>query len=114
MLFFIKISIIRNLYLFLFYIFFINNINISSNGILLAFLSGGVTSSIGYVLWYYLLPKLKITTSGILQLLIPPITILLGIIFIEEELTFKLITSTIFIFLGILIYLKTNKVKKIT
>ncbi|MFY4782293.1 DMT family transporter [Aliarcobacter butzleri] len=97
------------IYLFLFYIFFIKDINISSNGVLLAFLSGGITSYIGYVLWYYLLPNLKITTSGVLQLLIPPITIFLGVIFLGEEVTFKLIISTTFILIGILIYLKGNK-----
>jgi len=90
-------------------IFFIDNINISNYGILLAFISGGITSAIGYLLWYYLLPNLKIITSGILQLLIPPIAIFLGVIFLKEELTFKLIISTLIILSGIFIYLKSKE-----
>lgn len=53
---------------------------------------------------------MKITTSGILQLLIPPIAIFLGVIFLNEELTFKLILSTIIILSGIFIYLKAKEI----
>lgn len=96
-------------YLVIFFLLFIENLNISNYGVLLAFISGGITSAIGYLLWYYLLPNMKITTSGILQLLIPPIAIFLGVIFLNEELTFKLILSTIIILSGIYIYLKEKE-----
>lgn len=97
-------------YLVIFFLLFIDNLNISKYGVLLAFISGGITSAIGYLLWYYLLPNMKITTSGILQLLIPPIAIFLGVIFLNEELTFKLILSTIIILSGIFIYLKAKEI----
>lgn len=97
-------------YLVIFFLLFIENLNISNYGVLLAFISGGITSAIGYLLWYYLLPNMKITTSGILQLLIPPIAIFLGVIFLNEELTFKLILSTIIILSGIFIYLKAKEI----
>jgi len=95
-------------FLGLFFIFFAKDINISTYGVILAFISGGVTSSIGYILWYYLLPRLQVMTSGILQLLIPPIAIFLGVIFLHEELTLKLILSTITILVGIVIYLRSK------
>ena len=97
------------LYLFLFFVFFVDNLNISSYGVFLAFLSGGITSAIGYLLWYYLVPNMKIATSGVLQLLIPPIAIFLGVIFLDEALTFKLVVSTFVVLLGILIYLKSKE-----
>lgn len=96
------------IYLALFFAFFVSNLNISTYGVILAFISGGITSSIGYLLWYYLLPNMKMVTSGILQLLIPPIAIFLGVVFLNEALTFKLILSTIIILLGIFIYLKSK------
>lgn len=96
-------------YLVIFFLLFIDNLNISNYGVLLAFISGGITSALGYLLWYYLLPNMKITTSGILQLLIPPIAIFLGVLFLDEELTFKLILSTIIILSGIFIYLKAKE-----
>ncbi|MBE0491345.1 MAG: DMT family transporter [Sulfurospirillum sp.] len=92
-------------YLAIFFILFIDNLHVSSYGIFLAFISGGITSAIGYLLWYYLLPNIKITTSGILQLLIPPIAIFLGVIFLDENLTLKLIFSATIILSGIYIYL---------
>lgn len=96
-------------YLLVFFTFFVNNLNISTYGITLAFISGGITSALGYLLWYYLLPNMKIITSGILQLLIPPIAIFLGVIFLNEELNLKLILSTIIILGGIFIYLKSKE-----
>ncbi|WP_428023263.1 DMT family transporter [Arcobacter sp.] len=96
-------------YLFLFFILFVQDTNISSYGITMAFISGGITSSLGYLLWYYILPNIKIITSGILQLLIPPLAIFLGVIFLNEELSFKLVLSTFIIISGIFIYLKTKE-----
>lgn len=98
------------LFLLIFFALFVDNLNISAYGVTLAFISGGITSAIGYLLWYYLLPNLKIMTSGILQLLIPPLAIFLGVIFLDEKLTFTLIISTILILLGIYIsiYKKAN------
>ena len=88
---------------------FLSNLNISTYGVFLAFLSGGITSSLGYLLWYYLLPNLKIITAGVLQLLIPPLAIFLGVLLLNEELTTKLLVSTLIILLGIFIYLKSKQ-----
>jgi|TARA_R110002033_G_scaffold109635_1_gene155644 drug/metabolite transporter (DMT)-like permease len=98
------------IFVLIFFAFFVKNINISTYGISLAFISGGITSSIGYLLWYHLLPNMKIITSGVLQLLIPPLAIFLGVIFLNEEVTSTLIISTILILFGILIsiYKKTK------
>ena len=91
------------LYLLIFFAFFVENVNISTYGVTLAFISGGITSALGYLLWYQILPNIKIMTSGILQLLIPPLAIFLGVIFLDEELTLTLIIATILILLGIYI-----------
>jgi drug/metabolite transporter (DMT)-like permease len=96
-------------YLLIFFAFFAKDLHVSTYGITLAFISGGITSSLAYLMWYYLLPNMKIITSGILQLLIAPLAILLGVIFLNEELTLKLILSTIIILSGIFIYLKSKE-----
>ncbi|GGD35340.1 membrane protein [Malaciobacter pacificus] len=71
----------------------------------LAIISGSLTSAVGYLIWYFVLPKMKITTASILQLLVPIIAIFLGVVFLDEALTFELIISTLLILLGILIAL---------
>lgn len=97
------------LFAVVFYLLFVNNIYLTLNGILLAFLSGGITSALGYALWYLILPKIKIVTSGILQLLVPPIAIFLGVLLLNEEFTFKLLLATTTILLGIAIAIINKK-----
>ena len=95
-----------------FYIFFVDSIFITANGILLAMISGSLTSAIGYVIWYFVLPKLQIITASIIQLIVPVIAIFLSILILDEKLTFTLILSTIIILSGIVI--STAKVKRLS
>lgn len=94
-----------------FYFIFVSKTYITLNGIILASISGGITSALGYSLWYLILPKIKIITSGIIQLLVPPIAILLAVIFLNEELTFKLFISTDIILAGIAIAILSKRKK---
>ena len=83
------------------YTFFAQDIVLSFEGIFLAFLSGGITSSLGYALWYHILPQIEITTSGIVQLIVPVIAIFLSVLFLDELLTSTLLLSTVIILSGI-------------
>ena len=98
------------LFIGIFY-FFINETYLSSYGVFLAFLTGGITSALGYALWYTILPKLETMTSGVVQLLVPPLAIFLSVLLLNEELSTKLILSTIVILVGIYIYLTAKQPK---
>ena len=88
----------------IFYILYLpENSFISQNGLLLAFISGSLTSAIGYVLWYEILPKLQYITAGVIQLFVPIISIITSIIFLNESLSTTLFLSTIIIFTGIIL-----------
>ena len=88
----------------IFYILYLpENSFISQNGLLLAFISGSLTSAIGYVLWYEILPKLQYITAGVIQLFVPIISIIISIIFLKESLSTTLFLSTIIIFSGIIL-----------
>lgn len=80
-----------------------NNINYTSEGILLALLSGGITSGIGYTIWYIVLGGLSSTQAAALQLTIPVIAAIGGVIFVSEAITFRLIISATMVLGGILI-----------
>ncbi|MDZ7820206.1 MAG: EamA family transporter [Aliarcobacter sp.] len=55
----------------IFYILFLpQNSFITQNGLFLAFISGSLTSAIGYVLWYSILPKIEFITAGVIQLFV--------------------------------------------
>lgn len=51
----------------------IQNTHYSTEGILLAVLSGGIMSGIGYTIWYIALGGLSATQAAVVQLLVPVI-----------------------------------------
>ena len=80
----------------------INKTNYSSEGILLALLSGGITSGIGYTIWYIALGGLSSTQAAVLQLLVPVIAAFGGVIFVSEAITYRLAISSAMVLGGIL------------
>ncbi|MFW5641741.1 MAG: DMT family transporter, partial [Roseicyclus sp.] len=58
-------------------------------GILLAILSGAVTSGLGYALWYAVLPRLGASVSGLVQLSVPIIATVGGVLILGEVLTLR-------------------------
>lgn len=98
------------LFIALSYFLFLNeDMFFDINGILLAIISGSITSAIGYVIWYEVLPKIQILTAGVIQLFVPVISIFFSVIFLNELFTFDLFLSTIIISLGILISIFSRK-----
>ncbi len=80
----------------------ISHANYSSEGVLLALLSGGITSGIGYTIWYIALGGLSATQAAVLQLLVPVIAALGGVLFVSETITVRLTISAAMVIGGIL------------
>lgn len=66
-----------------------------------ALASGALTSGIGYAIWYTALPALKATQAATVQLSVPVIAALGGIVFLGETLTLRLILASTAILVGI-------------
>lgn len=66
-----------------------------------AFLSGALTSGVGYAIWYTALPFLKSTTAAAVQLSVPVIAALGGVAFLDEPLTLRLLAAATAIIGGI-------------
>jgi drug/metabolite transporter (DMT)-like permease len=66
-----------------------------------ALASGALTSGIGYAVWYTALPALKATQAATVQLSVPVIAALGGIIFLGESLTLRLMLASIAVLGGI-------------
>lgn len=75
----------------------------SNQGIMLAVLSGGIASGIGYTIWYMALGGLSSTQAAVVQLLVPVIAAMGGVIFVSEQITLRLSVSGLLILGGILI-----------
>lgn len=81
---------------------------LSQRGILLAFLSGSITSGIGYTVWYMALRGLSAIQAAVIQLLVPVIAAIGGILFINEAFSMRLLVSSLMILGGILIVILTK------
>jgi len=90
----------------IFMLFFINEFKFDLYTSFLAILSGSVTSGLGYLIWYEVLPKIQITTASILQLIVPILAIFLSVIILDEKFSFELGISTFIILFGIFLALK--------
>jgi len=76
-------------------------ITASARGILLAVVSGGVTSGLGYVLWYRALPRLSVTQAAVAQVGVPIIAAAGGVVLLGEPLTLRLIAAGTAVLAGI-------------
>lgn len=75
---------------------------LSAEGILLAAISGGLTSGIGYTIWYTALGGLSATQAAVVQLSVPVIAALGGVILVAEQLSLRLMIAASLILGGIL------------
>ena len=76
-----------------------------------AIASGALASGIGYAIWYTALPHLPATSAATVQLSVPPLAAVGGIVFLGEVLTPRLVLASIAILGGIaLVILKRRTV----
>ena len=85
--------------------------NVNSYGVSLALASGVVTSGMGYVIWYKAVPMLTTTQAAVVQLLVPLLAALGGVIFISEQFTVRLGIASLLILGGVVlsIFAKQNR-----
>ncbi|MCL4152967.1 UNVERIFIED_CONTAM: hypothetical protein GTU68_059338, partial [Idotea baltica] len=76
---------------------------ISLKGAVLAALSGGLASGVGYTIWYMALNGLSAVQAAVLQLLVPIIATIGGVVFASEPVTARFIISTALVLGGILV-----------
>jgi len=70
-------------------------------GLMYAVASGAVTSGLGYVLWYAALPALSATSAATIQLCVPAIAALGGVVLLAEPITARLLFASAAILGGI-------------
>jgi drug/metabolite transporter (DMT)-like permease len=84
---------------------FIADLQLSTSGILLAVASGALASAIGYAIWYAALPGLSATSAATVQLSVPVIASLLGILLLSEPLSPQLVIASVLVLGGIALVL---------
>ncbi len=77
--------------------------NVSRQGLVLAIASGALTSGIGYAVWYAALRGPSSTQAAILQLLVPVLAAIGGVVILDETVSLRLVISGVMIFAGVLL-----------
>ena len=70
-------------------------------GVLYAVASGAVASGLGYAIWYSALPSLKAMAAATVQLSVPAIAAVGGVLFLDESLSLRLVLASVAILGGI-------------
>lgn len=75
--------------------------HVSREGALLAVVSGSLTSGCGYVLWYAALAGLSAARAATVQLAVPVLAAIGGVVFLTEQVTLRLLLSATLILGGV-------------
>ena len=86
----------------------IKKIHLSQEGVILALISGTVTSGLGYTIWYMALNYLNRVEASVVQLAVPVIAAAGGILFLAERPNLRLVLSTLLIFIGIYLVIRSK------
>jgi drug/metabolite transporter (DMT)-like permease len=73
----------------------------TARGIVLALLSGAVTSGLGYAIWYRALPRLTVTQAAVAQLSVPVIAAVGAALTLGEKLSARLILAGLAVLTGV-------------
>ncbi len=82
-------------------VFMYDGTSLDSTGFWYAVSSGALASGLGYAIWYTVLPALKATNAATVQLSVPVIAALGGIVFLGEAVTLRLVLASAAILGGI-------------
>ncbi len=107
-------NFVRSLpFLVLLLIPFYEQLAVTQKGFLLAVASGALTSGLGYALWYAALRGLSTTQAAVIQLLVPVIAAIGGVLFANEIIDGRLLASSVLVLGGILILTLAKHSQKI-
>jgi drug/metabolite transporter (DMT)-like permease len=91
----------------LFYSF--GDVYLTERGLLLAIASGALASGAGYAVWYAVISHLRVSQAAVVQLSVPVIAAVGGLLFAAEPITSRFVTASLLVLGGIAIVTFTKK-----
>ena len=79
----------------------ISSASIDKRGLVYALISGALTSGLGYAIWYRVLPALRSSTAAVVQLSVPVIAVVGGVLFLGEAISLRIALASLAILGGI-------------
>ena len=87
----------------------VRHASIDPAGVAYALASGSLASGLGYALWYAVLPSLKPTPAAAVQLSVPVLTAVGGVLLLSEPVTLRLTLASVAILGGIALTLVNKR-----
>lgn len=81
-------------------------------GAIYALLSGSLASAIGYAIWYWVRVRMTAISAGAVQLSVPILSAVLGVLLLNEEITLRSATSALMTLAGVAWVTWTARLKK--
>ncbi|MGJ8672748.1 DMT family transporter [Rubritalea sp.] len=94
-------------------IFYYQDISLTQKGVWLACASGAITSGLGYAIWYLVLKKIKPLSAAVIQLLVPVLASIGGVLFAKEALTLHFVIASTIILGGAATVILANAKKPV-
>ena len=88
----------------------LSRMHLDGAGVLYAVLSGALTSGVGYAIWYSALRGLSATVAATVQLSVPPIAAVAGIVWLGEPASLRLLIASAVILGGIALVILGRRV----
>ena len=92
---------------------FLPQLQLSTHGLMLAILSGAVTSGVGYTLWYLALDGLSALQAAVVQLLVPVLAGIGGMLFAGEPLSLRFGLAAMMILGGVLLVISARSQRRV-
>lgn len=86
-----------------------SRLQVDGPGMLYAVLSGALASGVGYALWYWVRVRMTAISAGAVQLSVPVISAILGIVFLGERITVSSAIAALVVLAGVAIVTLTAK-----
>jgi len=93
-------------------ILFRSALHVSAKGVLLAISSGAVASALSYIIWYTVLPRLKTSAAATVQISVPLLAAMGGVLFLDERITVRLVIAGVAILAGIGLVIRAQEGQK--
>lgn len=90
-------------------IVFLRWLDLDLAGVIYAIISGAITSGLGYVIWYTVLPSLKAASAATVQLSVPVLAAAGGILLLGEPITLRYLVASLAILGGIALVVLEKK-----
>ena len=87
----------------------IRQTHLDSLGVSYALVSGAITSGIGYVIWYTILPQIKASSAAVIQLSAPVLAATGGILLLGEPISLRYLIASVAVLGGILLVIIEKK-----